>query len=162
MADLTPVWLSIVDKAMDTHGQFDVGVNTLPSKCEHCTFPDLDFVPEPYALARGLDSSKEIEVLSLGNLVVRPRVRKILADAVGDQVSFHPTCHWKNSRTDGMDTRGAAGAAAEFVVHPLREHAALSQVRRAAYRSLFAIGRNGGLGSTDNSGHMQVAAMAFV
>lgn len=95
IAGLSHVALSQVDNAMDEYGNFDVNVNKLPPRCDYCTFPDLDFVPTPYALARGIDSSKEIEALSQGNLVVRPRVREILAAAVGEQITFHPTCHWK-------------------------------------------------------------------
>lgn len=90
------VTLCMVDNSMDTYGNFRVDVNSLPIKCDYCTFPDLDFVPSPYLLARGLASSAEISVLDLGNLVVRPRVRDVLIEVLGDQIECRPTCHWKS------------------------------------------------------------------
>jgi hypothetical protein len=45
---------------MDVPGGFKPAPpNALPVRCRTCTFPDIDFVPSPYLLVRGLESSKK-------------------------------------------------------------------------------------------------------
>jgi hypothetical protein len=39
------------DTRMDRWGKVEQPANPLPPKCPHCTFPDLDFLTLPYALA---------------------------------------------------------------------------------------------------------------
>jgi hypothetical protein len=38
------------DHQMDRKGQFDMPINARPQKCHYCTFPDLDYIPEPYLI----------------------------------------------------------------------------------------------------------------
>lgn len=95
VTSLQHVSLCPVDNPMDTYGNFDIHVNELPAKCAYCTFPDLDFVPSPFGLVRGINSSAEVSPLDSGNLLVRPRVREILTSLIGEQITCHPTCHWK-------------------------------------------------------------------
>lgn len=35
------------DVRMDQRGDSYEPANALPAKCSHCTFPDLDFIPNP-------------------------------------------------------------------------------------------------------------------
>lgn len=53
-------------------------VNPLPVKCSWCTFPDLDFVSQPYLLAKGTSNPNEMQPAEMGNFFVRERVRKVL------------------------------------------------------------------------------------
>lgn len=61
------------DKRMDHQGSFDLSVNPLPVKCLRCTFPDLDFIPQPYYLAKGITKPTEMEPAELGNFFLRER-----------------------------------------------------------------------------------------
>ena len=65
------------DVQMDQRGDSYEPANALPAKCSHCTFPDLDFVPIPYALTKGVSSPAETSPAQLGNFLVRERVRRI-------------------------------------------------------------------------------------
>lgn len=79
------------DRRMDQKGNFDAPVNPLPIKCQRCKFVDLDFIPEPYVLYKGIDNPVEIAPAEVGNFLVRERVRKILEIAAPGQCSFHST-----------------------------------------------------------------------
>ena len=72
--------------------------NELPIKCSHCTFPDLDFVPKTYLLARGFTSPSETTKAVLGNFLVRERVRRILEIAVPAECTFYPTAEFKSKK----------------------------------------------------------------
>lgn len=86
------------DKRMDQQGNFDLPVNPLPVKCLRCTFPDLDFIPQPYYLAKGITKPTEMEPAELGNFFVRERTRTILETVVPGQCQFFPT-HDLKSKT---------------------------------------------------------------
>lgn len=79
------------DKRMDQRGNFNLSVNPLPTKCRLCTFPDLDFVPQPYFLAKGIKDPNEIALAEMGNLFVRDRTRKILEAVAPGQCRYYPT-----------------------------------------------------------------------
>jgi ankyrin repeat protein len=83
------------DTRMDQRGD-DRPVNPLPAKCPHCTMPDLDFVAEPYLLARGFTAPAETSPAEVGNFLVRDRVRKILEAAVPGACGFAPTAEAKS------------------------------------------------------------------
>jgi hypothetical protein len=63
--------------------------NPLPLKCAHCTFPDLDFVAQPYFLAKGFASPTETSSAEVGNFLVRDRVKTILEMAVPNACKFY-------------------------------------------------------------------------
>lgn len=65
--------------------------NPLPAKCLHCTFPDLDFVAEPYLLAKGFESPAETSNAQVGNFLVRDRVKRIFEVAVPGACNFYKT-----------------------------------------------------------------------
>lgn len=76
---------------MDRLGDGYEPANSLPIRCPHCSFPDLDFVPRPYLLTKGTASPAETGLAVRGNFLVRERVRKILELVVPGACSFHPT-----------------------------------------------------------------------
>ena len=47
------------DVQMDQRGDSYEPANALPAKCLHCTFPNLDFVANPYVLTKGVSSPSE-------------------------------------------------------------------------------------------------------
>lgn len=73
-------------------------VNELPARCGHCSFPDIDFVPKTYLLARGVSSPAETWSAKLGNFLVRERVRRILELAVPKACDFRPTAELKSKK----------------------------------------------------------------
>ncbi|MDG3002440.1 SMI1/KNR4 family protein [Paludisphaera mucosa] len=79
------------DRRLDTTGYFDDPVNVLPVKCANCTFPDLDHVPQPYRLARGIDRPVDLAPANLGNFLARDRARRVIEAACPGQCRFHPT-----------------------------------------------------------------------
>jgi hypothetical protein len=79
------------DARMDQRGNMDLPVNALPAKCRHCTFPDLDFVPQPYFLAKGVASPVDTAMAEAGNFFVRVRARRILELAAPGACDFYPT-----------------------------------------------------------------------
>jgi hypothetical protein len=83
------------DKRMDESGSFDLPVNPLPIRCPRCTFPDLDCVPQPYFLAKGVRDPNEIAEGEAGNFFVRERARKILETVAPGACHFFPTQHLK-------------------------------------------------------------------
>jgi hypothetical protein len=78
------------DNRMDSR-ELCAPVNRLPVKCSWCTFPDLDFVPQPYLLAKGTSNPNEIQPAEMGNFFVRKRARKILEEVAPGQCTFYPT-----------------------------------------------------------------------
>lgn len=86
---------------MDQRGERDSirPVNPLPLKCPHCTFPDLDFVANPYLLAKGISAPTETAGAMFGNFFVRERVRRILELAVPTACTFHPTADVKSMKS---------------------------------------------------------------
>ncbi len=81
---------------MASRGNFIRPVNPLPVLCPHCTFPNLDYVAEPYLLARGITSPAETFSAMRGNFLVRERVKRILEVAVPNACTFHPTAELKS------------------------------------------------------------------
>lgn len=79
------------DVQMDHMGSSYEPANPLPPKCPHCTFPDLDFIPTPYVLTKGVASPAETSSAHFGNFLVRERVRRILEVAVPDACTFYAT-----------------------------------------------------------------------
>lgn len=73
------------------HGDIEPPANPLPVKCPHCGFPDLDFVPQPYSLTRGIRTPVDLALAYVGNLLCRPRARRILECVVPDQCRFYGT-----------------------------------------------------------------------
>lgn len=86
------------DVQMDQRGDSYEPANALPVKCTHCTFPDFDFVANPYVLTKGVSSPAETSPAQLGNFLVRERVRRILEVAVPDACAFHPTVERKSKK----------------------------------------------------------------
>jgi hypothetical protein len=86
------------DVQMDQRGDSYEPANTLPTKCPHCTFPDLDFVANPYVLTKGVSSPAETSPAQLGNFLVRERARRILEIAVPEACTFHPTVERKTKK----------------------------------------------------------------
>lgn len=84
------------DDQMDHKGDKRRPANPLPIKCPHCTFPDLDFVAEPYRLSRGISSPAETSPALLGNFLVRDRVKRILELVVPDACAFYVTAELKS------------------------------------------------------------------
>jgi hypothetical protein len=84
---------------MDHVGDKRRDANVLPAKCPHCTFPDLDFVPNPYLLAKGFASPAETAPARLGNLLVRDRVKRFLEVALPGACDFFPTADCKNKKS---------------------------------------------------------------
>lgn len=86
------------DVLMDQRGDTYEPANALPVKCPHCTFPDLDFIANPYVLTKGVSSPAETSPAQLGNFLVRERVRRILEIVVPDACAFHPTIERKSQK----------------------------------------------------------------
>lgn len=86
------------DEQMDHYRGSYEPVNPLPIKCPHCTFPNLDFIPEPYLLSKGVSSPAETSNAHFGNFLVRDRVKRILELAVPDACTFHPTAELKGKK----------------------------------------------------------------
>lgn len=85
------------DEEMDK----DMGGNfgqSLPIKCPHCTFRDLDYVAQPYLLRRGISSPAETSSAQRGNFLVRERVKRILEVTVPNACTFHPTAELKSKK----------------------------------------------------------------
>jgi hypothetical protein len=96
---LTHIEICPVDDPMDMPGGVNrPPPNALPVKCGTCRFPDIDFVPSPYLLVRGLESSKEFVPTNLGNVVVRERVRRVLEAVAPGEVRFVPTAGAKTKQ----------------------------------------------------------------
>src|SRR5215208_2815545 len=60
------------DHRMDHRG-WRRPANALPAKCDLCGMCDLDYIPNPYYLSKGLNSPAEMCEAELGNLLVRER-----------------------------------------------------------------------------------------
>lgn len=86
------------DVQMDQHGGSYEPANRLPPKCRHCSFPDLDFVPQPYVLTKGVTAPSEISPAQMGNFLVRKRVRQILEVVVPQACAFYPTIEKKTQK----------------------------------------------------------------
>lgn len=73
-------------------------VNTLPIKCPHCGFPNIDYVPSPYLLGKSISGLVEIAAAQRGNFLVRDKVRRILELIVPDTCAFHPTADARSQK----------------------------------------------------------------
>src|SRR5262249_11843297 len=60
-----------------------------------CTFPDLDFVPQPYFLTKGISDPNEMAEAEVGNFFVRQRARQILEVVAPGACRFFPTADLK-------------------------------------------------------------------
>ena len=81
------------ESRLDQHGSGAV-LNTLPSACNTCDFPDLDFIPCAYMIARTKSlTPAEVGLAEAGNLLVRDRVRRIIEATVPTDCTFHPTIY---------------------------------------------------------------------
>ena len=81
------------DNRMDCRDMFYDPVNSLPSRCDACGFPDLDHVPRPYYLIKSRTMSpNEMAPAENGNFFVRERVRGVLELIAPGQCEFYPTC----------------------------------------------------------------------
>lgn len=87
------------DTQMDHRGDTYEPANPLPIKCPHCTFPNLNLVPNPYVLTKGISSPAETSSAHFGNFLVRERVRRILEIVVPDACAFYPTVERKSQKT---------------------------------------------------------------
>lgn len=86
---------------MDTYGNFELPANELPERCAHCTFPDIEAVPQPYLLRRGIEAPGEFSTAQLGNFFVRAELRRILEVVMPGSCRFYPTTHYRTgSETD--------------------------------------------------------------
>ena len=67
------------DRQLDTTGEFDDPINSLPIKCAHCTFPDIDHVP--------LESGDRLLLCTdgLSGYVDDPEIEKIIRAAQSPQ-----------------------------------------------------------------------------
>ncbi|HTE17729.1 MAG TPA: SMI1/KNR4 family protein [Armatimonadota bacterium] len=79
------------DRHLDTTGYFDDPINRLPVRCDVCTFPDLDYVPQPYLLGRGINRPVDLALANLGNFLVRDRPRQVIETVSPGQCRFIPT-----------------------------------------------------------------------
>jgi hypothetical protein len=84
--------------SMDTFGNFDLATNQLPKKCPSCTFPDIDAVPQPYLLNRGISDAGDFGCAELGNFFVRERLRQILEVVSPHACLFYPTSEAKSGK----------------------------------------------------------------
>jgi hypothetical protein len=57
------------DKQMDQTGNLDTPVNPLPAKCATCKLPDLNYVPQPYRLARRISDPADMAEAEMGNFL---------------------------------------------------------------------------------------------
>ena len=85
------------DVTMDCLGN-GLPANKLPVKCSHCTFPDIDYVPKPYLLTKGLSSPAETSPAELGNFLVRERVRRMLETVLPGACTFYPSADQKTKK----------------------------------------------------------------
>ena len=86
------------DKQMDQREPFGIPVNPIPVKCPRCTFPELDFIPQPYFLAKGTSNPNETDQAELGNFFVRQRSRQIIEAVTPGQCHFFPTHDFKTKK----------------------------------------------------------------
>ncbi|MCP5522287.1 MAG: SMI1/KNR4 family protein [Verrucomicrobiales bacterium] len=86
------------DVQMDQHGSSYDPANRLPAKCQHCSFPYLDFVPQPYLLTKGVVSPSEMSPAQMGNFLVRKRARQIFEIVVPQACAFYPTIEKKTKK----------------------------------------------------------------
>lgn len=93
-------WVPMVgpDDSLDTYSNSWRPTNELPLKCKHCTFPDLDVVPNPYLIARGFSSPAESWSALWGNFLVKQRVRRILELSVPKACDYYPTAELKSKK----------------------------------------------------------------
>ena len=87
------------DRHLDTTGDFDAPINSLPTKCAHCTFRDIDHVPQPYLLGRGIDRPAAISPANLANFLVREWPRRVIELTCPGQCEFYSTLHVKTKQT---------------------------------------------------------------
>jgi hypothetical protein len=92
------VEMSGSDSRMDQAGNFDWPSNEWPVQCKHCTFPDIDFVPQPYWLTKGIAAPGDMAPAELGNFFVRERTQKILEAVAPGACRYYPTQDKKTSR----------------------------------------------------------------
>jgi hypothetical protein len=86
------------DSSMDQFGDSLKPANPMSIKCPHCTMPDINSVPQPYFLVKGMASPMEISSAQMGNFLVRDRVRQILEIAVPKACEFLPTTDKKTKK----------------------------------------------------------------
>ncbi len=86
------------DDQLDVYSNSWRPTNLLPVRCKHCSFPDIDFAPKPYLLARGFSSPAETWSALCGNFLVRERVRRILELAVPKACDFYSTAELKSKK----------------------------------------------------------------
>jgi hypothetical protein len=69
-------------------------INSLPTKCAACGFPDLDHVPQPYYLVKSRTMSpNEMAPAENGNFFVRDRIRGVLELLAPSDCTYFPTCY---------------------------------------------------------------------
>jgi hypothetical protein len=82
------------DTRMDCGSAFFDWINPLPVACASCQFPDLNYVPQPYALIRSrARSSNEMSPAAYGNFFVRDRMRSVLQTVTPGACDFYPTVY---------------------------------------------------------------------
>jgi hypothetical protein len=86
------------DEQMDQVGDDDAPANRLRIRCSHCSFPDIDFVPKPYLLAKGFSSPSEISSAEMGNFFVKDRVKRILEVVIPKACTFYATAERKSKK----------------------------------------------------------------
>jgi SMI1 / KNR4 family (SUKH-1) len=86
------------DSRMDQRGNMDFPVNPLPTKFQHCSFPDLDFIPAQYLLSKGTASPVDMALAEVGNFFIRERAKRILELAVPGACQFYPTYELKTKK----------------------------------------------------------------
>jgi len=57
--------------------------------------PDLDYVPQPYLLGRGITSPADIAPADAGNFLVRESAKRVLETVAPGDCQFYPTMHSK-------------------------------------------------------------------
>ena len=87
--------ISISDSRMDLKGNLEAPANPLPLRCPRCRFVDIDFVPQPYVLCKGMENPADLSGAEVGNFLVRERLRQILDVVVPGQCDFFSTIHAK-------------------------------------------------------------------
>ncbi len=88
---LSYVAICLSDSQMDHKGRFGLPLNARPDKCHHCKFPDLDHVPQPYLIGRGVTRPCELDMADVGNFLARERARKVIEAVCPGQCEFYPT-----------------------------------------------------------------------
>ena len=81
------------DQRLDEDGHdFDRPINQLPVSCPDCGFPDLDHVPQPYAVIKSrTKTSNEVSLAAYGNLLVTDRVKVVINIVAPGECEFFPT-----------------------------------------------------------------------